>query len=82
MDERSERRKNINRGYRKLRTRQMAIELYTFLSEKVREIPGSPYRLITQILDAASSISANKVNGMITFFYVKRFKVFYSKAQK
>lgn len=32
MDERLERRKNINRGYRKLKTWQMAIELYAFLS--------------------------------------------------
>lgn len=63
MDERLERRKNVNRGYRKLRTWQMAIELYTFLSQKVREIPGSPYRLIAQILDAASSISANIAEG-------------------
>lgn len=63
MDERLEHRKNVNRGYRKLRTWQMAIELYAFLSEKVKEIPGSPYRLIAQILDATSSISANIAEG-------------------
>ena len=63
MDKRLERRKNVNRGYRKLRTWQMAIELYAFLSEKVKEIPGSPYRLIAQILDAGSSISANIAEG-------------------
>ena len=63
MDNRLERRKNVNRGYRKLRTWQMAIELYAFLSEKVKEIPGSPYRLIAQILDAGSSISANIAEG-------------------
>ena len=63
MDERLERRKNVNRGYRKLRTWQMAIELYAFLCEKVKEIPGSPYRLIAQILDAGSSISANIAEG-------------------
>lgn len=40
MDKRLERRKNVNRGYRKLRTWQMAIELYLLLSEKVKEIPG------------------------------------------
>ena len=56
MDERLERRKNVNRGYRKLRTWQMAIELYAFLCEKVKEIPGSPYRLVAQILDAGSSM--------------------------
>lgn len=63
MDNRLARRKNVNRGYRKLRTWQMAIELYAFLSEKVKEIPGSPYRLIAQILDAGSSISANIAEG-------------------
>lgn len=63
MDNRLERRKNINRGYRKLRTWQMAIELYAFLCEKVKEIPGSPYRLVAQILDAGSSISANIAEG-------------------
>ena len=26
----------------------MAIELYAFLYEKVKEIPGSPYRLVAQ----------------------------------
>ena len=67
MDERLERRKNLNRGYRKLRTWQMAIELYAFLSEKVKEIPGSPYRLIAQILDAGSSISANIAEGYCRF---------------
>ena len=63
MDKRLELRKNVNRGYRKLRTWQMAIELYAFLCEKVKEIPGSPYRLIAQILDAGSSISANIAEG-------------------
>jgi len=56
---RLERRKNVNRGYRKLGTWQKAIDLYAFLYEKVREIPGQPYCLIAQILDAVSSISAN-----------------------
>ena len=51
MDKRLERRKNVNRGYRKLRTWQMAIELYAFLYEKVKEIPDRPYRLIAQILE-------------------------------
>ena len=63
MDEKLERRKNINRGYRKLRTWQMAIDLYAFLYEKVKQIPDRPYRLIAQILDAASSISANIAEG-------------------
>ena len=63
MDSRLERRKNVNRGYRKLRTWQMAIDLYAFLCQKVKEIPGSPYRLIAQILDAGSSISANIAEG-------------------
>ena len=68
MDERLERRKTVNRGYRKLRTWQMAIELYAFLCEKVKEIPGSPYRLIAQILDAGSSISANIAEVLPTLF--------------
>ena len=41
----------------------MAIDLYAFLYEKVKEIPERPYRLIAQILDAASSISANIAEG-------------------
>ena len=63
MDKRLERRKNVNRGYRKLRTWQMAIDLYVCLCEKVKEIPGSPYRLVAQILDAGASISANIAEG-------------------
>ena len=63
MDKRLERRKNVNRGYRKLRTWQMAIELYAFLYEKVKEIPDRPYRLVAQILDATSSVSANIAEG-------------------
>ena len=63
MDEKLERRKNVNRGYRKLRTWQMAIDLYAFLYEKVKRIPDRPYRLIAQLLDAASSISANIAEG-------------------
>ena len=63
MDQRLERRKNVNRGYRKLRTWQMAIELYAFLHEKVKEIPDRPYRLTAQILDATSSVSANIAEG-------------------
>ena len=63
MDEKLERRKNVNRGFRKLRTWQMVIDLYAFLYEKVKEIPERPYRLIAQILDAASSISANIAEG-------------------
>ena len=63
MGQRLERRKNVNRGYRKLRTWQMAIELYAFLYEKVKEIPDRPYRLIAQILDATSSVSANIAEG-------------------
>ena len=63
MDKRLERRKNVNRGYRKLRNWQMAIELYAFLYEKVKEIPDRPYRLIAQILDATSSVSANIAEG-------------------
>ena len=41
----------------------MAIELYAFLYEKAKEIPGSPYRLVAQVLDAGSSISANIAEG-------------------
>lgn len=37
----------------------MAVDLCAFLYEKVGEIPDRPYRSIAQILDSASSISAN-----------------------
>ena len=63
MDERLERRRNVNRGYRKLRTWQMAIDLYVLLYEKVKEIPNRPYRLTAQILGACLSISSNIAEG-------------------
>lgn len=63
MDAKLETRKNKNRGYRKLRAWQKAIELYQLICEKVKEIPGKPYRLIDQIMDATSSISANIAEG-------------------
>ena len=63
VNRRLEVRKNLNRGYRKLRTWKMGIELYAFLYEKVKEIPDRPYRLIAQILGAGLSISANIAEG-------------------
>ena len=63
MDAKLETRKNRNRGYRKLRAWQKAIGLYQLICEKVKEIPGKPYRLIDQIMDATSSISANIAEG-------------------
>ena len=63
MDAKLEIRKNKNRGYRKLRAWQKAIELYQLICEKVKEIPGKPYRLIDQILEATSSISSNIAEG-------------------
>ena len=63
MDAKLEIRKNKNRGYRKLRAWQKAIELYRLICEKVKEIPDNPYRLIDQIMEAASSISANIAEG-------------------
>ena len=63
IDSKLERRKNKNRGYRKLRAWQKAVELYALICEKVKEIPGHPYRLIDQIMDAASSISSNIAEG-------------------
>ena len=63
MDAKLELRKNKNRGFRKLRAWQKAIELYQLIGEKVKEIPGKPYRLIDQIMDATSSISANIAEG-------------------
>ena len=63
IDRRLEVRKNVNRGYRKLRTWRMRIDLYALLYEKAKEIPNRPYRLIAQILDAGLSISANIAEG-------------------
>jgi four helix bundle protein len=37
--------------------------LYQLICEKVKEIPGKPYRLIDQILEATSSISSNIAEG-------------------
>ena len=63
IDAKLERRKNKNRGYRKLRAWRKAVELYVLICEKVKEIPGHPYRLIDQIIESASSISSNIAEG-------------------
>lgn len=56
-------RKNINRGYRKLCVWQRAIDLCVAVCEKVKKIPGHPYRLMGQLVDAAASIHANIAEG-------------------
>ena len=63
IDQKLEYRKNKNRGYRKLRAWRKAVELYVLICEKVKEIPGHPYRLIDQIIESASSISSNIAEG-------------------
>ncbi len=56
-------RRNINRGYRKLEVWQKAISLFVHVNGFCREHPGVDFRLRSQILNAAQSVSANIAEG-------------------
>jgi len=45
MDELLERNKNLNRGFRKLRVWQEAIDLYVFVKERLEEISGISFKI-------------------------------------
>ena len=56
-------RKNINRGYKKLRTWQDAIELYVLASKLFSKLHYSQLKVASNSIDAAHSISRNIAEG-------------------
>lgn len=58
-----EKRKNINRGYRKLHVWQDAIELYVLVSTTFSKFPYDLKRVASNAIDAAQSISRNISEG-------------------
>lgn len=59
----SDRNRNLNRGFRKLRVWQEAINLYVFVSGKLATIKDIPYKVKSQIEDSAISVSSNSAGG-------------------
>lgn len=51
--------KNINRGYRSLIVWKEAIELYTFVKQKLNELKNIPYKVKARIEDSVLSVSSN-----------------------
>lgn len=62
-DEVLERNRNLNRGFRKLEVWREAIELYVFEKRLLNAINGIPYKIKSQVLDSAFSISSNVAEG-------------------
>src|SRR4030066_1684276 len=58
-----ERNRNINRGFRKLRVWQDAIELYVFVSKLMRSKKNISFKIKDQVEAAAISISSNIAEG-------------------
>lgn len=56
-------RKNLNRGYMKLEVWNNAIELFKFTYDLINRISFLDFKLKSQIMDAAQSISANIAEG-------------------
>lgn len=56
-------RRNLNRGYMKLRVWCDAVELFKFTHLSISEVTKLDIKLRSQILDAAQSISANIAEG-------------------
>lgn len=54
---------NLNRGYMKLDVWQDGIQLFSLINKIIIEIPRIDFKLKTQILDAAQSISSNIAEG-------------------
>ncbi len=63
-----EKNKNINRGYRKLEVWQEAVELFSFVNEKLTFINNIPFKVKGQIEDSSLSVSSNIAEG-----YCRRF---------
>jgi len=62
-EERLNRNKNINRGFRKLIVWQESVDLYVFIKEKIDKLPGLPFKLKAQILDSIFSVGSNIAEG-------------------
>jgi len=62
-DEVLERNRNLNRGFRKLEVWREAIDLYVFEKGLLNPISGIPYKIKSQVLDSAFSISSNVAEG-------------------
>ena len=58
-----EKNKNVNRGYRKLDVWKEAIELYSFVKEKIKTINDISFKTKAQIEDSALSVSSNIAEG-------------------
>jgi four helix bundle protein len=57
------RNKNINRGYRKLDVWKEAIELYVFVTKKVRTLESVPFKVRAQVEDSIFSVHSNIAEG-------------------
>ncbi|HSW54935.1 MAG TPA: four helix bundle protein [Ignavibacteriaceae bacterium] len=57
------RNKNINRGYRKLEVWKEAIELYVFVTKKVRTLNSVPFKVRAQVEDSIFSVHSNIAEG-------------------
>lgn len=57
------RNKNINRGYRKLEVWKEAIELYVFVTKKVRPLGSVPFKVRAQVEDSIFSVHSNIAEG-------------------
>lgn len=56
-------RRNLNRGYMKLEVWNDAIDLFKFCYNLFKKNPNLDYKLKSQILDSAQSISSNIAEG-------------------
>ena len=57
------RNKNINRGFRKLEVWKEAIELYVFVTKKVRTLESVPFKVRAQVEDSIFSVHSNIAEG-------------------
>lgn len=57
------RNKNINRGFRKHEVWKEAVELYVFVTKKIRSLDAVPYKVKAQIEDSIFSVHSNIAEG-------------------
>jgi four helix bundle protein len=57
------RNKNINRGFRKLEVWKEAIELYVFITKKIRALNAVPFKVRAQTEDSIFSVHSNIAEG-------------------
>jgi len=63
MDDVLYRNKNLNRGFRKLKVWQEAVDLYVFVKGILKKIKGLSFKIHDQILDSIFSVSSNIAEG-------------------